>query len=39
MAINESNEAFKVGKEIEEMKRLMLHHIATSLNRLIASAA
>jgi hypothetical protein len=30
--------AFKAGKEIEAMKRLMLHHIASSLHRFITSS-
>ncbi len=31
MEKNLSNEAFKAGKEMEAMKRLMLHRIALSL--------
>ncbi len=34
-----SNEAFNAGKEIEAMKRLTLHRIASSLHRFIASSA
>jgi hypothetical protein len=33
MAKNLSNEAFNAGKEIEAMKHLTLHRIATSLHR------
>ncbi len=34
-----SDEAFNAGKEIEAMKRLTLHRIASSLHRFIASTA
>ncbi len=34
-----SDEAFNAGKEIEAMKRLTLHRIASSLHRFIASSA
>jgi hypothetical protein len=34
-----SNEAFNAGKEIEAMKRLTLHRIASLLHRFIASIA
>jgi hypothetical protein len=33
MAKNKSIKAMNVGKEIEAMKHLMLHHIASSLQR------
>jgi hypothetical protein len=33
MAKNLSDEAFNAGKEIEAMKRLTLHRIASSLHR------
>ncbi len=34
-----SKKAFNAGKEIEAMKRLTVHHIASSLYRFIASGA
>jgi hypothetical protein len=34
-----SDEAFNAGKEIDAMKRLTLHRIASSLHRFIASIA
>jgi hypothetical protein len=34
-----NDEAFNAGKEIEVMKRLTLHHIASSLHRCYASVA
>jgi hypothetical protein len=39
MAKNLSDEAFNAGKDIEAMKHLTLHLIASSLYRLIASVA
>jgi hypothetical protein len=39
MAKNLSDEAFNAGKEIEAMKRLTLHCIASSLHRFIAFVA